>query len=74
MIKHIIPDDTYNHIDDPSCWCNPQLCNSEGEVYYVHNTNYIEDIETKDREESFDFDKWYDNYLIWKRQTSTMIW
>jgi hypothetical protein len=49
-MKHIISDDTYNHIEDSSCWCNPQLCTSEGEEYYIHNSNYSLDIETEDRE------------------------
>jgi len=35
---HIIPGDNFQHIEDPSCDCNPQLSYSEGELRYIHNT------------------------------------
>ena len=47
---HIISDDEYSHIESETCWCNPRISQSEGQTYYIHNSNYNLDIETKDRE------------------------
>ena len=37
MCKHLIPYDTFQHIESPSCNCNPQVVVSEGEEQYIHN-------------------------------------
>ena len=51
-MKHVISDDTFSHIEDETCWCSPRICNCEGEIIYLHNSNYSLDIETEDREET----------------------
>jgi hypothetical protein len=35
--KHIIPQDTYNHMEDSACGCNPTISIAEGEEMYIHN-------------------------------------
>lgn len=37
MNKHIIPYDSFHHIESFSCDCNPQVVISEGEEQYIHN-------------------------------------
>ena len=36
MSKHIVPQDSYNHIEDVACGCNPTVVVSEGEESYIH--------------------------------------
>jgi hypothetical protein len=69
MNRHIISDDTYNHIESETCWCNPRISQSEGETCYIHNSNYSTDIETEDREE-VDYRSFPEGYLRWKNETS----
>jgi len=64
MSKHIISDDTFNHIESETCWCNPSISYSEGEILYIHNSNYNKDTETNDRE-------FLEDYTIWLEQTRT---
>lgn len=39
MNDHIISEDEYSHIESETCWCNPRISQSEGQTYYIHNTN-----------------------------------
>lgn len=36
MNRHLIPEDSYNHIEDVSCGCNPTISIAEGEEMYIH--------------------------------------
>jgi hypothetical protein len=37
MSQHIIPQDSYNHIQDIACGCNPTISVVEGEEICYHN-------------------------------------
>lgn len=44
MIKHIVPQDSYNHIEDLACGCNPTIVLGEGEEMYIHKIMDIDII------------------------------
>lgn len=36
-MRHVLPQDGYNHIQDTTCSCNPVVSIAEGEELCVHN-------------------------------------
>lgn len=35
-MEHVIPEDSFNHIQSFACGCNPTVIVSEGEESYIH--------------------------------------
>lgn len=50
MVQHIIPQDSYNHIQDIACGCNPIVTIVEGEEVCYHS-EIVEEIPLKNMEE-----------------------